>query len=174
MISGWLFEYILSTASKAWDGIVQHPLLSSVSACVLAAVVGIAIEESSKASGFVGGSGVPLFPSSWCRIGISGEDECSLLGITIPCHKTFSEDSLEHFGFGLEQSHLWTFFITFTIGLIALWCTGLTFTPSNFKEKSLKLTCALYAIDTALFALVRFYWGVSKPLVRKLSLHSLF
>jgi len=81
----------------------------------------------------------------------------------MPCHNVFNEDSLEHFGYGLEHSHIFTFFITFLIGAISL---GMSNVPYG-KPRSLKITCALYAMETALFALARFYLGVSSALVGK-------
>ena len=64
-------------------------------------------------------------------------------------------------------------FITLVIGLVSLWKADLQW-HINFQEKSLKITCALYAIETSLFALIRFYWGVSKPLVAAAAVHNLF
>ena len=155
-----LVEKITKSATSMWESIFNHPHIFSIGVCVVSAVVGIGIHESSKFS--ISNSGIPFFPQM-CRVEIDNEDECTLFGITVPCHKSFSEDSLDNFGFGLQQSHNWTFVSTFFIGLISLWKANVN--RNNFRWKSLKITCALYAMETACFSLARFYWGVSKPLV---------
>jgi hypothetical protein len=146
---------------KVWNGLVERPLISSCAACVCVAVGAIAVENVRKLD--MAEMSIPLFPP-FCYVKTDERDMCTLLGITIPCHKAFSEDSLDQFGLELEMCHLWTFFITLATGLVSLWNADLQW-PINFREKSLKITCALYAIETSLFALIRFYWGVSKPLV---------
>jgi len=155
-----LVEKITKSATSLWESIFNHPHIFSIGVCVVSAVVGIGINEWSKFS--IANSGIPFFPKM-CRVEIDNEDECTLFGITVPCHKSFSEDSLDNFGFGLQQSHNWTFVSTFLIGLISLWKANVN--RNNFRWKSLKITCALYAMETACFSLARFYWGVSKPLV---------
>ena len=155
-----LVEKITKSATSMWESIFNHPHIFSIGVCVVSAVVGIGINELSKFS--ISNSGIPFFPEM-CRVEIDNEDECTLFGITVPCHKSFSEDSLDNFGFGLQQSHNWTFVSTFLIGLISLWKANVN--RNNFRWKSLKITCALYAMETACFSLARFYWGVSKPLV---------
>jgi hypothetical protein len=42
-----------------------------------------------------------------------------------------------------------------------MWFSGY----DNWNVSSLKIICALYSMDTALLALIRYYWGVCKPLM---------
>jgi hypothetical protein len=119
----------------------------------------------------MGDSGsIPFFPP-FCVAKVDESDACELFGVTIPCHRAFNEDTLGQFGYGLESSHIWTFVLTFAIGLISLW--NLKW-PWDFHHQSLKATCALYAIETSFFSLIRFFWGVCKPLVAFAALHNLF
>ena len=109
---------------------------------------------------------MPFFPPM-CRAMVDEEDECTFMGITIPCFKVFKKETVDHFGMGLEMDAIWTFLVTFLIGFVSMfkvvdaWRSGVC----TWKNSSLKITCAVYAMETALFALIRFYWGVCKPLV---------
>ena len=95
---------------------------------------------------------------------------CSEWWLHIPCNdNSLSQDSkgtLEYFGFGLEMIHLWAFLSMFAIGAASLWLAD-AYSMEELKKNSLKLTCALYAMETSLFSLLRFFTGVSKPLVCK-------
>ena len=63
-----------------------------------------------------------------------------------------------------------TFFVLLVLGMIAL-----SYVPSPWEWKdSMKLTCALYSIETAFFAVIRIYLGLSKPLIVGAALHNLF
>jgi hypothetical protein len=117
-----------------------------------------------------GDGDIPTFPP-FCAAKVIDDEECSMFGLTIPCHKAFSEDTLETFGFGLVASHIWTFVVTLVIGVVSLWNIKGRW---EFRRHSLKTTCALYAIETSFFALIRLYWGVCKPLVAFAALHNLF
>lgn len=114
------------------------------------------------------GGSVPLFPPL-CRTVVSDQDKCTFMGITIPCFKLFNKETVDHFGMGLEMSAIWMFIVTFAIGLVAF-CKAdddwITPSWSEIREaSSLKITCALYGMETAFLALIRYYWGVCKPLV---------
>lgn len=113
------------------------------------------------------GGTVPPFPPM-CKASISARDDCTFMGITIPCFKIFDKDTAAHFGMGLEMSAIWTFVVTFIIGFVPLckivddiWVSR----KNDWKTSSLQIACALYAMETAVFALIRYYWGVCKPLV---------
>ncbi len=113
------------------------------------------------------GGTVPLFPPM-CRAFVSARDDCTFMGITIPCFKIFDKDTVAHFDMGLEMTAIWTFVVTFMIGFVPLckivddlWVSR----KNDWKTSSLLIACALYAMETAVFALIRYYWGVCKPLV---------
>ncbi|KAG7363272.1 hypothetical protein IV203_026632 [Nitzschia inconspicua] len=117
-----------------------------------------------------GVQGIPTFPP-FCAARISDSENCSVLGITIPCHKAFSAETLDAFGDGLLASHIWTFLVTLVIGVASLWNIK---EPWDFRRHSLMITCGLYAVETSFFAIIRFFFGVCKPLVALAALHNLF
>lgn len=92
--TGLPVEFIVKHVKCTWNDIVKRPLITSIAACVLAASVAIGIDQA----GSLSLPDVSIFPPSWCRVMISETDQCSLFGWNVPCHKTFSEESLEHFG----------------------------------------------------------------------------
>ena len=159
---GWILEKVVIASQGVCNNIVMgHPLVSTGTTIVLAALAAIAIANKDQIDLW---GDVPFFPPSFCQAKVEAKHECSLLGIVIPCYKTFNQEALEYFGFGLEMCHLWTFFSTFAIGAFYLWGIGLK-TLDDWKANSLKVTCAFYAMNTSFFALFRMFWGVSKPLV---------
>jgi hypothetical protein len=63
-----------------------------------------------------------------------------------------------------------TFLVLFVLGMSAL-----SYIPSPWEWKdSMKLTCALYSVETSFFAIFRFYLGFSKPLLIGAAMHNLF
>jgi hypothetical protein len=113
-------------------------------------------------------------------------DECTMLGITIPCMKGFGEQQIDTYGFELATSHLWTFGLTVAIGIYNLTMINCK-APKKSGENdrpyhwsfmnsghTMTITTGGYAIITGFFALFRFYWGVSKPLLITAALHNLF
>jgi quinol monooxygenase YgiN len=63
-----------------------------------------------------------------------------------------------------------TFIVLLIFGIAAL---SYVPTPWEWKD-SMKITCALYSAETAFFALIRIYLGLSKPLIAGAALHNLF
>ena len=63
-----------------------------------------------------------------------------------------------------------TFIVLFVMGMSAL---SYVPTPWEWKD-SMKLTCALYSVETSFFAIIRIYLGLSKPLIAGAALHNLF
>jgi len=168
---GWLGEYIKKHA-KSWQGAAANPLYTlgvSLAVCLGTIIFAVSVELMSA-----DGGSVPFFPPM-CRAMVDEEDECTFMGITIPCFKVFKKETVDHFGMGLEMDAIWTFLVTFLIGFVSMfkvvdaWRSGI----GTWKNSSLKITCAVYAMETALFALIRFYWGVCKPLVVAAAVHNL-
>ncbi|KAK1737464.1 hypothetical protein QTG54_011750 [Skeletonema marinoi] len=168
---GWLGEYIKKHA-KSWQGAAANPLYTlgvSLAVCLGTIIFAVSVELMRA-----DGGSVPFFPPM-CRAMVDEEDECTFMGITIPCFKVFKKETVDHFGMGLEMDAIWTFLVTFLIGFVSMfkvvdaWRSGV----GTWKNSSLKITCAVYAMETALFALIRFYWGVCKPLVVAAAVHNL-
>eukprot|EP00579_Thalassiosira_antarctica_P029149 CAMPEP_0202026838 /NCGR_PEP_ID=MMETSP0905-20130828/59945_1 /ASSEMBLY_ACC=CAM_ASM_000554 /TAXON_ID=420261 /ORGANISM="Thalassiosira antarctica, Strain CCMP982" /LENGTH=326 /DNA_ID=CAMNT_0048590165 /DNA_START=43 /DNA_END=1020 /DNA_ORIENTATION=- len=170
MKKGWVIELMLKRIGAIWKKICERALISSMTMCFIAAAAAFAIANWDKIS--PNNKGGPIFPP-FCKTRVEAKHECSLLGITIPCYNSFNEEAMEYFRFGLEMSHVWTFILTFGIGAFYLWATQLK-SFEDVKSKSLKVTCALYAMETSFFALFRMFWGVSKPLVLNAAGHNLF
>mmetsp|Transcript_20868 Transcript_20868/g.41517 ORF Transcript_20868/g.41517 Transcript_20868/m.41517 type:complete len:836 (-) Transcript_20868:138-2645(-) len=170
---GWIGDYIKKTV-KSWDGAEVNPFYTlgvSLLICVGTIIFAVSIELMRAANGGT----VPFFPPM-CRAVVSEQDDCTFMGITIPCFKVFNKDTVAHFGMGLEMAAIWTFVITFLIGLVPLckivdemWYSG----NNNWNSSALKIACALYSVETAIFALIRYYWGVCKPLVAAAAVHNL-
>ena len=162
---GWIGDYIKKTMKKM-DGAAVDPFYTlgvSLSVCLGTIIFAVSIELMRAANGGT----VPFFPPM-CRAVVSELDDCTFMGITIHCFKVFNKDTVAHFGMGLEMAAIWTFVVTFSIGLISMfktvdemWFSGY----DNWNVSSLKIICALYSMDTALLALIRYYWGVCKPLM---------
>ena len=127
-------------------------------------------------------SKIPFFPK-WCHAPLVDADECTLLGMTIPCMNAFGEQEMNYFGFEMLTSHIWTFILTTTIGLYNLSLVrsaspepkeGVVYCRSfSNNGQTMTITTGLYAIITGIFAVVRYYWGVSKPLLLTAALHNL-
>mmetsp|Transcript_20870 Transcript_20870/g.41523 ORF Transcript_20870/g.41523 Transcript_20870/m.41523 type:complete len:854 (-) Transcript_20870:109-2670(-) len=170
---GWIGDYIKKTMKKM-DGAAVDPFYTlgvSLSVCLGTIIFAVSIELMRAANGGT----VPFFPPM-CRAVVSELDDCTFMGITIPCFKIFNKDTVAHFGMGLEMAAIWTFVVTFSIGLISMfktvdemWFSGY----DNWNVSSLKIICALYSMDTALLALIRYYWGVCKPLMAAAAVHNL-
>eukprot|EP00577_Skeletonema_sp_RCC1716_P010526 CAMPEP_0113413536 /NCGR_PEP_ID=MMETSP0013_2-20120614/23490_1 /TAXON_ID=2843 ORGANISM="Skeletonema costatum, Strain 1716" /NCGR_SAMPLE_ID=MMETSP0013_2 /ASSEMBLY_ACC=CAM_ASM_000158 /LENGTH=834 /DNA_ID=CAMNT_0000300241 /DNA_START=16 /DNA_END=2520 /DNA_ORIENTATION=- /assembly_acc=CAM_ASM_000158 len=170
---GWIGDYIKKTV-KSWDGAEVNPFYTlgvSLLICVGTIIFAVSVELMRAANGGT----VPFFPPM-CRAVVSEQDDCTFMGITIPCFKVFNKDTVAHFGMGLEMAAIWTFVITFLIGLVPLckivdemWYSG----NNNWNSSALKIACALYSVETAIFALIRYYWGVCKPLVAAAAVHNL-
>jgi len=168
---GGFGEYIKKHA-KSWQGAAADPLYTlgvSLAVCLGTIIFAVSVELMRA-----DGGSVPFFPPM-CRAMVDEEDECTFMGITIPCFKVFKKETVDHFGMGLEMDAIWTFLVTFLIGFVSMfkvvdaWRSGV----GTWKNSSLKITCAVYAMETALFALIRFYWGVCKPLVVAAAVHNL-
>ena len=71
-----------------------------------------------------------------------------------------------------------TFLVLFVLGMMALSYTYSddpdTGRPRWAWKDSMKITCALYSVETSFFALIRIYLGLSKPLIAGAALHNLF
>jgi len=170
---GWIGDYIKKTV-KSWDGAEVNPFYTlgvSLLICVGTIIFAVSVELMRAANGGT----VPFFPPM-CRAVVSEQDDCTFMGITIPCFKVFNKDTVAHFGMGLEMAAIWTFVITSLIGLVPLckivdemWFSG----NNNWNASALKIACALYSVETAIFALIRYYWGVCKPLVAAAAVHNL-
>lgn len=133
---------------------------------VLVLVLAVAIANWDRVN-ILPDNGAPFLPPL-CKTTPKDDDECTFLGITIPCHKTFSSDATKYFGFNFEMSHIWTFSATFILGAIYLWITPCqTLSKDTVKRYSLHITCALYAMVTSFFSLFRMFLGVSLPLLGK-------
>ena len=160
---GWIVENEkIREWVKSWNEPAESPkntLKVSLAVCGVAAAIAVVIEILEAT--FDGS--VPMYPQP-CRAVVTNDDQCSFLGISIPCHRVFHKEALNHFGVGLEMEAVWTFLITFIIGLVSLCMIR----DWNWKSSSLKISCACYGIETAFFALIRYYWGVCKPLVGEL------
>jgi quinol monooxygenase YgiN len=63
---------------------------------------------------------------------------------------------------------------TFVV-LLVLGMGALSYIPTPWEWKnSMKITCALYSAETAFFAVIRIFLGLSKPLIAGAALHNLF
>ncbi len=150
-----------------WNGAAVSSFSSLwLSVAVCFGTIGLAVVfEVLKA---VNDGSVPFFPPM-CQAVVSDDDKCSFMGITIPCFKVFKKDVVDHFGMSMEMSAIWTFVVTFLIGFISMLMIVDEWRNRNgsWHTTSLKITCSVYAMETAFFALIRYYWGVCKPLVGK-------
>ena len=136
---------------------------------------------------------IPFFPKEWCVAPMISADECTLLGITIPCMNAFGPVEYGAYGFEMLSSHMWTFALTLCIGVGNLWSVVASrrrtlydiehrksdIFDENYKwsfwnsGQTMSIITGWYAVITSFFALVRFYWGISKPLLITAALHNL-
>ena len=164
---GWIIDKIESYSERMHGAAVSsfRAIWVSIAVCAFTIVLAVAVEVLKAAND----GSVPLFPPM-CRAVVDENDECTFLGITIPCFKLFNKDTVKHFGLGVEMGAIWTFVVTLIIGLCScckildeMWLSGKE--NKRWHQSSLKIACALYAVETSVFSLIRYYWGVCKPLV---------
>lgn len=117
-------QFIRRRLAAVWAPIRRYPVIAKFGWCFLVGALAVAISnwDSVNLYSYKVAGDAPFFPPM-CMAKVETKDECTLLGITIPCYKAFSSDALEYFGFGMEMSHLWTFFSTFILGAFYLWST---------------------------------------------------
>mmetsp|Transcript_9633 Transcript_9633/g.20852 ORF Transcript_9633/g.20852 Transcript_9633/m.20852 type:complete len:269 (-) Transcript_9633:2173-2979(-) len=93
------FEFIQRQLCAIWTPIREHPKIARFGWCVFVLALAIAISNWDSVNIIVAGN-APIFPPL-CMARVVGTDECTLLGITIPCHKTFSSEAIEYFVSGV-------------------------------------------------------------------------
>lgn len=110
-------------------------------------------------------SSLPLFPP-FCRVDPE-PDWCTFLGIKVSCLRGLDLDG--PMGVSLTYGHWMTWALLWTIGF---WNLSYTRFPWTMRD-SMKLTTSFYAIITGIFALCRWGWHISRPLLIGAAIHNI-
>ena len=151
---GWIVENEkIREWVKSWNEPAESPkntLKVSLAVCGVAAAIAVVIEILEAT--FDGS--VPMYPQP-CRAVVTNDDQCSFLGISIPCHRVFRKEALNHFGVGLthHQAVLWGVVLVLVLYNKPLSCieVGLALTtPAKLDLESLEVSFALDYLDERL------------------------
>ncbi|KAL3921148.1 MAG: hypothetical protein SGILL_002903 [Bacillariaceae sp.] len=118
---------------------------------------------------------IPFFPKI-CTLPTDmdiAHEECSMLGISVPCLPNFNEETLAVLGPQLRGLHIWTTLATVFVGVVSLRGAGCKANYFYAWNHSMAICTGWFAVFTGFFALFRFFWGVSRPLLVVGVLHNL-